>query len=287
MQSAIIKLENYLNDCTDGERDAVLYLVQHTKDALELDIHTLSRRCFCSGATIVRIAKKNGYSGFKELKRELYKDLSYLEDLDSYELDSMKSESESSVVSDISNNNIRAIRQTVGLLDSGVLMDVVELIKNHNQINLFGIGASFIACKDLQMKLERVDKNTTLYEDTHMQYLRSANIHKDDLAFIISYSGETEEILKMAKNIRDNGGIIVSIVKYGRTDLSDLSDYVLYVPAFEQELRVAASSSRISQLNLIDVIYHSYLKEVYDVKIRNILDTSRMLKKKSNDKQQN
>jgi DNA-binding MurR/RpiR family transcriptional regulator len=283
MQRAIVKLENYLEDCTSSERNAVLYLVQNTKEALNQDIHTISKLCFCSSATIVRIAKKNGYSGFKELKRELYKDLSYLEDLDKYDLDTIKKEDTSVVIIDITNNNIRAIKQTVGLLDNNTLLAVVDLIKNNQHINLFGIGASFIACKDLQMKLERVDKNTTLYEDTHMQYIRSSNIHENELAIIISYSGETEEILKMATNIKKNNGVIISIVKYGRTDLSDLSDYVLFVPAFEQELRVSASSSRISQLNMIDIIYHSYLKEVYDVKIKNILETSRMLKKKSKD----
>jgi len=280
MQRAVVKLENYLDDCTDSEKQAVIYLIQNTQDALNQDIHTIAKKCFCSSATIVRIAKKNGYSGFKELKRELYKDLEYLKELEKSDISSLDNAS-SMVIADISSNNIRAIKQTVGLLDNKVLLEVVNLIKNHQHINLFGIGASFLSCKDLQMKLERVDKNTTLFEDTHMQYVRSNNIHENDLAIIISYSGETEEILKMAKNIKQNKGIIIAIVKYGKTDLSVLSDYVLYVPAFEQELRVSASSSRISQLNMIDIIYHSYLKEVYDIKIKNILDTSRMLKKKN------
>lgn len=276
---AIIKLENYLNNCTDGERQAVLYMVQHTKEMVDQDIHTISKKCYCSSATIVRISKKNGYSGFRELKKELILDLNNIDNIDSIDINNLKLESTDQVLVDITNNNIRAIKQTAELIDYNVLLEVVHLINEQEYISLFGIGASFIACKDLQMKLERVNKKTSLYEDTHLQLIRSSNVLENELAIMISYSGETQEIIKMAKNIKKNNGIIISIVKYGRTDLSDLSDYVLYVPAFEQELRVSASSSRISQLNMIDIIYHSYLKEVYDIKIKNILETSRMLKK--------
>jgi DNA-binding MurR/RpiR family transcriptional regulator len=276
---AIIKLENYLNDCTDGERQAVLYMVQHTKEMVDQDIHTIAKKCYCSSATIVRIAKKNDYKGFRELKKELILDLNNIENIDSIDINKLKLEDTDQVLVDITNNNIRAIKQTAELIDYNILLKVVHLIKEQEYISLFGMGASFIACKDLQMKLERVNKKTSLYEDTHLQLIRSSNVSENELAIMISYSGETQEIIKMAKNIKKNHGIIISIVKYGRTDLSDLSDYVLYVPAFEQELRVSASSSRISQLNMIDIIYHSYLKEVYDIKIKNILETSRMLKK--------
>lgn len=276
---AIIKLENYLNNCTDGERQAVLYMVQHTKEMVDQDIHKIAKICYCSSATIVRLAKKNGYKGFRELKKELILDLNNIDDIDSIDINNLKLEATDQVLVDITNNNIRAIKQTAELIDYNILLEVVHLINEQEYISLFGMGASFIACKDLQMKLERVNKKTSLYEDTHLQLIRSSNVGENELAIMISYSGETQEIIKMAKNIKKNHGIIISIVKYGRTDLSDLSDYVLYVPAFEQELRVSASSSRIAQFNIIDIIYHSYLKEVYDIKIKNILETSKMLKK--------
>lgn len=282
MERAIIKLENYLDNCTSSEKDVLLYLIQNTKQALNEDIHTIAKKCFCSSATIVRIAKKNGYHGFKQLRNELLKDLNYFDELEKIEKSELGIERPYNVVNDISNNNIRAIKTTVGLLNYDVLMSVVDLIDQADYISLFGIGASFISCKDLQMKLERINKNTSLYEDTHMQIVKSSNLKENDIAIIISYSGETKEIVQMAKTIKQNKGKIISIVKYGTTSLSKLSDYNLYVPAFEQEIRLAASSSRISQLNLVDIIYHAYLYGVYDLKINNILTTGKLLKKTNN-----
>ncbi|MGH4050335.1 MAG: MurR/RpiR family transcriptional regulator, partial [Clostridium sp.] len=127
---AIIKLENYLNNCTDGERQAVLYMVQHTKEMVDQDIHKIAKICYCSSATIVRLAKKNGYKGFRELKKELILDLNNIDNIDSIDsidIDNLKSEATDQVFVDITNNNIRAIKQTAELIDYNILLEVVHL----------------------------------------------------------------------------------------------------------------------------------------------------------------
>lgn len=75
-------------------------------------------------------------------------------------------------------------------------MKVVNLMHNANCIYLDGIGASFLVAKDLQQKLERINKKYFLYEDIHLELVNPTNIDNGDIAIGISYSGLTKEMLK-------------------------------------------------------------------------------------------
>ena len=109
--------------------------------------------------------------------------------------------------------------------------------------------------------------------------MSSTNIEKGDVAVIISYSGLTKEIIDIAKNIKQRGGIIIAITKYGSNKLSSLSDYHLFVPKLEGPLRVGASSSRVSQLCIVDILYNLYLSLETEKSMDKIILTNKLLEK--------
>ena len=77
MKKGLYRLEVYYKQsATESEKEVLRFLINQTREAVEMDIHTMAKKCFCSPATIVRICKKNGFSGFKELKQALWNDMS-------------------------------------------------------------------------------------------------------------------------------------------------------------------------------------------------------------------
>lgn len=72
MKKGLYRLEVYYKqNATESEKEVLRYLIHHTREAVEMDIHTIAKKCFCSPAAIIRLCKKNGFSGFKELKQAL------------------------------------------------------------------------------------------------------------------------------------------------------------------------------------------------------------------------
>jgi len=59
---------------------------------------------------------------------------------------------------------------------------------------LFGVGASGLAAQDLHHKLTRIGVPSFYLFDTHAQITAACTLRSTDLAFIISYSGETREM---------------------------------------------------------------------------------------------
>ena len=280
MKKARYRLEVYYKqNATESEKGILQFLINDTRKAIEMDIHSLAKQCYCSPATIVRICKKNGFTGFKQLKLALQNDISFSNELSDLHIKSDKDYPTDKVITSILNENIKAIQNTYSLLDFQELNKVVHLIHDSQFIYLYGIGASYLVAKDMQQKFERINKKVFLYEDVHLQLVNSTNVEKSEVAIIISYSGLTKEMIDVANNIKKRGGIIVSITKYGSTKLMGLCDYNLFVPQIEAPLRVAASSSRISQLTMVDIIYHSYLREVKAQSMDKIITTNKLLEK--------
>lgn len=280
MKKVIYRLESYYtSQATDVEKTVIKYILDNIRETTEMDIHTLAKRGYCSPATIVRISKKIGFRGFKELKIALLNDINFNDELVRSNLSNLKSSDEESIVREIFNENIRSLNNTYNLIDYDQISKIVKLIDESKVIRLFGLGASFLVAKDFQQKLERINKLTVLYEDTHLQMINSMNISKNEVAIVISYSGQTHEILEMARNIKLNNGILISITKYSNNKLFSMSDYSLNVPNIEKNLRAAASSSRISQLIIIDILYNTYLEMYKDEFLKRIIKTNEMLGK--------
>ena len=114
------------------------------------------------------------------------------------------------------------------------------------------------------MKFLRINKCCYLGEDWQLQLLYAKNLSKDDLGIIISYSGLTEEMITCAKIIKAKGAALIAITRFADSQLARLADYNLYVAASEFLIRSGAMSSRISQLNVVDILYTMYLNQHYE-----------------------
>ena len=159
---------------------------------------------------------------------------------------------------------------TQKLVDLNTLQKCVDLISQARIVYLFGIGASLCAAKDAYLKFLRLNKPCIINEDYHSQLIQSRNAGSQDLAVIFSYSGNTVEMVECMQSLRKNETPIIAITRCVASPVSELADYLLYTTANESLFRSGAMSSRISQLNIVDILYtalasqdHShYLKQL-------------------------
>ena len=75
MKSVLVRLNEYQLQMTPAESEVVQYILHHPEKAAELSVHELSARAFSSSATIVRMCRRLGFDGYKELRRSLQYEL--------------------------------------------------------------------------------------------------------------------------------------------------------------------------------------------------------------------
>ena len=63
---------------------------------------------------------------------------------------------------------------------------------------MFGVGASNLIGMDAQQKFLRINKVCISFPDPHVQLTSAVPLTPDDAAVCISYSGETDEVIRAA-----------------------------------------------------------------------------------------
>ncbi len=264
MKSALLHLREVRNHISTTERSIANHLLEHPEDVMNLSIHALAEKTFASPSTIIRLCHHLGFAGYKEFRRALTYELAlHTTPSDDAETEVTPTDTLENIVDKITQKNITALQDSQQLLDLQTLAACVNLIDNAKTILLFGMGASLCAAKDAYLKFLRINKPCIVNDDWHAQQLQAKNATPNDLAILISYSGETAEVLHCMNLLLANGTPTIAITRCTPSSLSELADYKLYTTASESTYRSGAMSSRISQLNIIDILYAAYVNEHY------------------------
>ena len=264
MSSALIRLRERSAQFSSTERGVAERILAEPRLVVDLSVHELAQKTFSSPSTIVRMCAHTGYSGYKEFRRDVTYELARREqDLRGRKQEIQHSDSLEQIIDKITDANILSLEETRELMDVEVLRSSVEVIRRSRVIYLFGMGASLCAAKDAYLKFLRLNKLCIINEDWHSQLVQSFNATAADAALVFSYSGVTAEMVECMRNLKKNGTAIIAITRCVQTPVYELADYRLYTAANESLFRSGAMSSRMSQLNVVDILFTAFANSDY------------------------
>lgn len=274
MKSALLVLRESMGSLSDTERDIAQFLLADPEAAVDMSVHELAKRTFSSSSSVVRLCHHLGFEGFKEFRKALTYELAVREQSRVDEQKELKrSDRLEDIIEKITYKNIMSLEDTKNLIDVQTLQECLWLIRKAKCVYLFGLGASLIAAKDLYLKLLRLNKLCVINDDWHSQLLQAKNASEKDLGIVISYSGNTYEVIECMKTLKENKTPIIAITRCVTTPVSELADQKLYTTANESTFRSGAMSSRISQLNIIDVLYTALANSQYEESLEQLSRT--------------
>ena len=270
MRGVRLRLEEYRKNASSAERDIVDYILSDPEAAVGQSIHKLAAHTYTSASTVVRLCKKLGCDGYKEFQQALIYELAVSNKSNDIAVGGViAGDTTDVIIEKVTAKNISSLELTRQLLDAQVVDSVVSLMMQAHSICLFGMGASLLVARDLQLKLMRLNINCNLSDDYHSQMLYAKNMGREDLAIVVSYSGLTREAIECAWIAKANGAKVVSITRGGiDSELIHRSDYVLGVAETEHIMRSGAMSSRIAQLNVVDALFAAYVNRNYEKSVK-------------------
>lgn len=248
------KIKTIYSSLSDKEKIIADYVLKNPKKICTGSINTLSEKIGVANSTFFQFTKKLGYNGFKEFKFDIIiQENSNTNLLIHHEI--KKSDDIMTMATKVFDSSLTSIEETKKILYKDDLIGAVNIIKNSNNLYLFGIGASNIIAYDAYHKFLRSPFNVSYNCDYHMQMMNTTRISSKDCAILISHSGQTIETINIAKSIKENGGKIIVITSQRKSLLSEYGDIILCTISEETDFRSEAMASRISQLCIIDALY--------------------------------
>ncbi|RLQ94778.1 MurR/RpiR family transcriptional regulator [Falsibacillus albus] len=237
------------------EQRAAQYILEQPQEIVRLSIQELAKRSDSSSSAIIRLCKNLGMDGFRELKLRVTGDLQQSGNGGEEFKEIQPNDDIPTLIETITNNNMYSLKETMKVLDSLKVEKAVEALYNAKRIDFYAAGASQLAALDGQHKFMRINKHCTAYADTHLQLTSAVTLGQQDVAIGISYSGETVHVIDAIKEAKSNGAITIGITKCGANGLSKEVDIHLETISSESDMRSAATSSRIVQLNVVDILF--------------------------------
>ncbi|AXN41194.1 MurR/RpiR family transcriptional regulator [Peribacillus butanolivorans] len=265
-------IQTMLSKLPQSEQKLAEYILQNPHEVVNSTVQELSTSAHTSGAAVIRLCKSLGLKGFQDLKMRIAGDL--MKSVEQGYRDIEPSESLYRIVEKTTSNTIQIIRDTSEIIDHDNLKNAIKLLLNAKTVHFCGVGASNIVATDAQQKLLRINKGATAFTDMHLVATLIANADENDIVFAISFSGETPEVVNILKLAKDRGVKTIGLTHFGQTTVSSLCDASLYTSfSNEAPFRSAATSSRLAQLYMIDILFLGMASEQYEETVQYIDNT--------------
>jgi RpiR family transcriptional regulator, carbohydrate utilization regulator len=249
------------------------YIIENTVKCKSMTIKELSEKCDVAESSITRFVREIGFSNYQELKIKIAESLTdknnepqVVEDY-VYE-DISKSDNIDTIFDKLIYRNISMLNETKLLLDSDQYLAAAKAIEQSDTVVFAGLGSSAIAAEEAIMRFVRAGVKCVFPRDNSMQTILSSIMTKKDVVIGISNSGKSVAVVKSVKQANANGVATIGITANPNSPLAKYSDIILLSsnntsPSSEEKVW-ENTTSKISQLLVIDVLYAIYASRNYN-----------------------
>lgn len=213
----------------------------------------LAKRSNADSAQVVRLCQKLGFSGFPDLKSKIME--GYLTQWNTLDRQiASKNSPVSTLKQQFGEDFTKTISNTLSELDDSQIQRAVEVLSKARNIYLAGAGASALVARDMQIKLLRLGCNAIFFDDQEVMSGLCRVMKPEDILIVISFSGKTGSMIKLAESVRQNDVPVLVLTNYPESPLAENATVFLLTTAEEDKLRVGAMSSMISQFLVEDLL---------------------------------
>lgn len=237
-EERIQKFEYKLNDTDD---QIIEYIVKNKQEVVKLSIQRLAANLYTVPNSIIRLSKKLGYDGYSQLKNSLKE-----------ELNETKEVKEDSLQFNI--------KKTFGLIDVEKIGVVVKMLHEAKRVLFFGVGDTALFCEMMVKNLKIVGKQSDFYIHRHEVIYGINKLEKDDVLFLFSLSGETEQVLEMAELGKSKKIKIISLTHFNRNSLQKLAEVNLYCYTHKKMLNGQNITDKTPLMLMVRILSEYYWK---------------------------
>lgn len=256
-----------IKDLSPSERHVVDYILENVEEVVNIGIVELSQKTFTSTSTIKRLCSKLGIDSYIDFRLKLSVDLkSYMKEsiLKEACIPVNKHDSIEDIIKKVSYFNAKSIIDSKDINNEKTFIEVIDLMTKSNRWDFYGVGPSNLVAKDAALKCLRLGIDTSAYDNSLEMFINAKGSDKSRIAFLISYTGETSDILEVAKELLMRKVPTISLTGLSDNSLIKLCTHNLFVDASEPADRLGAMYSRTSTLNVIDILFTGFINTDYE-----------------------
>ncbi|WP_423801094.1 MurR/RpiR family transcriptional regulator [Neobacillus sp. SAB-20_R2A] len=252
-QNCLGKIRSYYARLSEKEKKIADYILDSPEKIIHNTINEVAEDLNVADATVFRFCKRIGFKGYQAMKIALASEI--FEPIQQIHEEIKEDDTEKTVAVKIFQSNIRALENTLQILDGPSIQKAVDLLLQADRVEFYGTGGSNVIAMDAFHKFVRTGIKAFAFIDSHFQLMSASQLGKKDVAVVISHSGTNKDTINILRTAQNNGAKTIGITSYPKSPIGQNVDVALFTSSEETEYRSEALSSRIGQLSLIDALY--------------------------------
>ncbi len=275
-------LEEMSVKCKDARGSVSRFLLEHKADIDRYTMQQIADATYTSRPTLVRIAKRMGYSGWNELIKKYSAECRYYADHFSHVSPNVpfdKGETPRAIADKIGHVMVESILDTLELLDSAELERAARMLARARHIALLCISPNSLLAELFQRKMLQIGVHVQLVSQAE-QFFLAQSLTPEDCAIAISYSGNNEQRAPMRylNTLKENGVPIIAVTSAGDNLLRSRASCTLTISSREKLYsKIATFATEESIALLLNALYGCYFALDYERNLAYKINSSRAI----------
>lgn len=240
-----------------SEKAIIQYMFEERENIEDKTTKQIAEVTYTHPSTLIRVAKKLGYNGWLELKEKFIEEIDYLnrnfKDIDAnfpfYEEDNVMT-----IANKLAILSQMTVDDTLFLINHDELQKATNFLNQAEEIKVFALANNLLICQDFKSHMNRIGKKVTLCMVD--QGYEAASSNQKTCAIVLSYTGETSQIVDLLPMLRKRKTPIIAITSIGDNTLTKYADSIFRITTREKLYsKIGSFSSNISISFLLYVLY--------------------------------
>lgn len=260
-------------DFTGTDFSISRFILNDPDNVVHMSLGELSRAAYCSEASIIRLCKKVGCSGFPEFKLQLAKEFNAYGDTVNIVLDTPfdQSADPKEIVHSLSAISCKAITDAEQAMDMDKLKKAADMMMKARRIYFFGQDQSLIIAHDFRYKLLRIGIEADCDSIQGFSNLYPRNMNENDVAFVISHYVSSFNVLRWIELLKKNHVPMILLTCVKDVDFLEEGDISLVVPNAETNRNIGSFSGRTGMSYVCDCIFGLIFAADYEKNVRYLM----------------
>lgn len=254
------------------EQNIIKYILDNPKEIVNMSIRELANKTFTSSAAIFRLCQKCGLKGYTEFKIKFISEVNRTSDFENDELEKPirdlhrpinGKDDVKSVVRKMAFLQIEAIEETKNEINYKQLERVADMMNAAGQIVFFGFDLNYYISQSTVYHLVRTGKPAVVYETVNNQVAKAVMFKKEDVAILISRTGENKNLIRISQVLKRKGAKIILLSASRDTSLDKLCDEFIYIANVIDYLSMGGVIFSVGCRYILDVLFGILLSKNY------------------------
>ncbi|MGX7132023.1 MurR/RpiR family transcriptional regulator [Enterococcus songbeiensis] len=271
-------------DFSTAESAVITYILNHSENLADKTIKEIAQATFVHPSTLIRIAKKLGFTGWIELRDVYLTEQNYLQQHFT-KVDANLPFSATDGLLTIANKlavlEKTTIDDTLSLLTHDELQQAKQFLLKATTIKIFASNANTLISQDFALKMKRIKKEVSIVTTFGEAAYEAYNCSSDTCAILISYTGENQMTLQIADLLKKNHVPIIALTSIGNNSLTKISDTALHLTTRERLYsKIGNFTINTSICYLLDVLYSCIFAENYQQNLQHLVQIGQAIDKR-------